>query len=146
MQQRKQQQTHTWQIFKPAARCLQISSKACFFSPVWVSMCTGRSLNHFLHSVHCERRSARFSANQYTGSYTETFSGIFFWDYPGEPIPQKWTNLDFTEARDSEWQWHQLGHMQVCTSLQKHNHASTPPLCFLQAGCPFCCPLSFTST
>ena len=28
------------------------------------------------------------------------------------------TNLDFTEARDSEWQWHQLGHMQVCTSLQ----------------------------
>jgi len=28
------------------------------------------------------------------------------------------TNLDFTEARDSEWQWHQPGHMQVCTSLQ----------------------------
>jgi len=44
------------------------------------------------------------------------------------------TNLDFTEARDSEWQWHQLGHMQVCTLL----HASTPPLCFLQAGCPSC--------
>ena len=28
------------------------------------------------------------------------------------------TNLDFIEARDSEWQWHQLGHMQVYTSLQ----------------------------
>jgi len=28
------------------------------------------------------------------------------------------TNLDFTEARDSEWQWHQLGHMQVCTLLR----------------------------
>jgi len=28
------------------------------------------------------------------------------------------TSLDFTEARDSEWQWHQLGHMQVCTSRQ----------------------------
>jgi len=38
------------------------------------------------------------------------------------------TNLDFTEARDSEWQWHQLGHMQVCTSLQTDNHASTTPL------------------
>jgi len=38
------------------------------------------------------------------------------------------TSLDFTEARDSEWQWHQLGHMQVCTSLQADNHASTPPL------------------
>jgi len=42
------------------------------------------------------------------------------------------TNLDFLEARDSEWQWHQLGHMQVCTSLQTDNHASTPPLSFLQ--------------
>ena len=40
------------------------------------------------------------------------------------------TNLDFTEARDSEWQWHQLGHMQVCTALQTDNHASTPPLSF----------------
>ena len=27
------------------------------------------------------------------------------------------TNLDFTEAKGSEWQWHQLGHMQVCTLL-----------------------------
>jgi len=40
------------------------------------------------------------------------------------------TNLDFTEARDSKWQWHQLGHMQVCTSLQTDNHASTPLLSF----------------
>jgi len=29
------------------------------------------------------------------------------------------TNLDFTEARDSEWQWHQLGHMQVCTAKNR---------------------------
>jgi len=49
-------------------------------------------------------------------------------------------NLDFTEARDSEWQWHQLGHMQVCTLLQTDDHASTPPLSFLQSGCPSCCP------
>ena len=50
------------------------------------------------------------------------------------------TNLDFSEARDSEWQWHQLGHMQVCTSLLTDNHASNPPLSFLQAGCPSCRP------
>ena len=50
------------------------------------------------------------------------------------------TNLDFTEARDSEWQWNPLGHMQVCTSLQTDNHASTPSLSFLQAGCPSCRP------
>jgi len=48
------------------------------------------------------------------------------------------TNLDFTEARDSEWQWHQLGHMQV--KIQIDDHAITPPLSFLQAGCPSCYP------
>jgi len=46
------------------------------------------------------------------------------------------TQLLHEHTRDSEWQWHQLGHMQVCTSLQTDNHASTPPLSFLQAGCP----------
>jgi len=39
-------------------------------------------------------------------------------------------NLDFAEARDSEWQWHQLGYMQVYTSLQIDNHAGTQPLSF----------------
>jgi len=37
------------------------------------------------------------------------------------------TYLDFTETRDSEWQWNQLGHMQVCTLLQSDNHASQYP-------------------
>jgi len=50
------------------------------------------------------------------------------------------TNLDFTEARDSEWQWHQLGYMQVCTSLQTDNHASTPPLSFFTGRMPFLPP------
>ena len=29
--------------------------------------------------------------------------------------------------------------MRVCPSIQTDNHASTPPLSFLQAGCPSCC-------
>jgi len=49
------------------------------------------------------------------------------------------TNLGITEARDSEWQWHQLGHMQVCTSLQTDVHASTPPL-FFTGWMPFLPP------
>jgi len=56
------------------------------------------------------------------------------------PYQKGKTNLDFTEARDSEWQRHQLGHMQVCTSLQTDNLARTLPLSFLQAGCPSCRP------
>ena len=50
------------------------------------------------------------------------------------------TNLYFTGARDSERQWYQLGHTQVCTSLQTDNHAITLLLKFLQAGCPSCRP------
>jgi len=50
------------------------------------------------------------------------------------------TNLDFTEANDSEWQWHPLGRMQVCTSLQTDNHASTPPLSFFTGRMPFLPP------
>ena len=46
------------------------------------------------------------------------------------------TNLDFTEARDSEWQWHQLGYMQVCTSLQTDNHASTPQVFYRPDALP----------
>jgi len=44
--------------------------------------------------------------------------------------------LDFTEARDDGWQWHQLDHMQIiCTTFQTDNNASTPSLNILQAGC-----------
>jgi len=50
------------------------------------------------------------------------------------------TNLDFTEARDSEWQWHQLRHMHVCISLQTDNHASTPTLKFFTGRMPFLPP------
>jgi len=49
-------------------------------------------------------------------------------------------NLDFSEAKDSEWQWHQLGHMQVCTSLQTDNHGSTTPLLFFTGRMPFLPP------
>jgi len=49
-------------------------------------------------------------------------------------------NLDFTEARDSEWQWHQFGHMQICTSLQTDNHAFSAMTLLVgwQEGHPAC--------
>jgi len=49
-------------------------------------------------------------------------------------------NLDFIEARDSEWQWHQLNHMQVCISLETDNHASTSPISFFTGRMPFLPP------
>ena len=73
-------------------------------------------------------------------THTHTFNGPFSGTTQVSRYEKGQTNLDFTEARDSEWQWHQLGHMQVCTLLQTDNHTSTPPLCFLKAGCPSCRP------
>jgi len=75
-----------------------------------------------------------------THTHTHPFNGPL----PGTTRVSRYqkgeTNLDFTEARDSEWQWHPQGRMQVCTSLQSDNHAITPPLSFLRTGCPSCRP------
>jgi len=82
---------------------------------------------------------------QYTSTanimpHTPTFNGPLSGTTQVSRYQKGKTNLDFTEASDSEWQWHQVGHMQVCTSLETDNHASTPPLRFLQAGCLSCRP------
>jgi len=66
----------------------------------------------------------------HTHTHTHTFNGPFSGTTEASRYQKGKTNLDFTEARDSECQWHQLGHMQVCTSLQTNNYASTPPLSF----------------
>jgi len=55
---------------------------------------------------------------------THPFNGPLFGSTRVSRYQKGKTNLDFTEARDSEWQCHQLGHMQVWTSLQTDNHAS----------------------
>ena len=73
------------------------------------------------------------------GYYTHLFNGPLSGTTRVSRYQKGKTNLDFTGARDSEWQWHQL-HVQVCTSLQTDNHTSTSPLSFLQAGCPSCRP------
>jgi len=75
-------------------------------------------------------------SDRHTHPFNGPFSGTtqVSWYQKGK------TKLDFNEARDSEWQWHQLGHVQVCISLQTDNHASTPPLSFFTDGCPSCSP------
>ena len=72
-------------------------------------------------------------------THTHTHSTALWPGLPGWAGKGK-TNLDFTEARDSGSQRHQLGHMQVCTSLQTDNHANTPQLCFFTGRMPFLPP------
>ena len=50
-------------------------------------------------------------------THTHSFNGPFSGTTQVSRYQKGKTNLDFTGARDSEWQWHQLGHMQVCTLL-----------------------------
>ena len=76
-------------------------------------------------SVNCQ--SAK---HKHTHTHTHPFNGPFSWTTQVSRYQKGKTNLDFTEATDSEWQWHQLGHMQVCTLLRTDNHASTLPLFF----------------
>jgi len=55
-------------------------------------------------------------------------------------VSRRQNQSGFTGARDSELQWYQLGHMQICTSPHTHIHTSIPPLSFLHARCSSCCP------
>ena len=58
-----------------------------------------------------------FGSCTHTHTHTHPFSGPLSRTTMVSRYQKGKTNLDFTEARDSEWQWHQLGHMQVSTLL-----------------------------
>jgi len=108
----------SWAICKSASCCKQITMPAphysVFYRPDALPAAQPTASKHW-------RQKA---LNAHT-RLTALFPGL-----PGWAGTRKVkTNLDFTEARDSEWQWYQLGHMQVCTSLQTDNHTSTPSAC-----------------
>jgi len=75
----------------------------------------------------------------FTHTHTHLFNGPLSGTTWVSRYQEDKTNLDFTAARDSEWQWNPPGHMQVCTSLQTDKLASTPPL-FFTGRMPFLPP------
>ena len=88
------------------------------------------------NSLKSHRNQLLCTLNTHTHTFNSPFSGTT----RVNRYQKGKTNLDFTEARDSEWQWHQLGHMHVCISLQTDKHASTPPLKFFTGRMPFLPP------
>ena len=76
-----------------------------------------------------------------THTYTHPFNGPLS---GSTRVSRYWKgkiNLDFKEAGDSEWQWHQLHHMQVCTlTTPLTTTPATHHSVFLQARCPSCRP------
>ena len=78
--------------------------------PCKVFNCVLGNWTDLLHYIHYNNWPYRYK-NQLLHPFNGPFSGT---TWVSRHQKGK-TNLDFTEARDSEWQWHQLGHMQVCT-------------------------------
>ena len=79
---------------------------------------------------HVAKLTEAVSFEAFTHTHTHPFSDPFSGTTRVSQYQKGKTTLDFTEARDSEWQWHKLGRMQVSTSLQTDNQAITPPLSF----------------
>ena len=80
-------------------------------------------------AIHSSMPACHYKAFN-SNTHTHSFNGPFSGTTQVSRYQKGKINLDFTGARDTEWQWHQLGYMQVCISLQTDNHSSTPPLSF----------------
>jgi len=83
-------------------------------------------------AVSAEKGSAAYDTHTHT--HTHTFNGPL----PGTTWVSRYqkgkTNLDLLNQETVS------GSGIICTLIQTNNHASTPPLSFLQARCPSCRP------
>ena len=113
-------------------------SNTCFLGPM--SLSPKWHLNSFirfmrkLHFFDLFAFVVQLNVQQEISQHTHTqpFNGPFSGTTQVSRYQKGKTNLDFTEARETEWQWHQMD------LLQTDNHAITPPLSFLQTRCPSC--------
>ena len=109
--------------------------------PLTVS-CFNKNPDWFYLSENSIQTHTRTRAHTHTHIHTHThpFNDPFSGPTQVSRYQKGKANLDFTEARDCDWQWHPLGHMQVCTYLQSDNHASNPPISFFTGRMPFLPP------
>ena len=117
----------------PYFRCFPAIHEICCTMEIMLSSfdkCAGSqngrfvNLHNSLKLQNLRRKKYKITKNKQTHTHTHAFNGPFSRTTRVSRYQKGKSNLDFTEARDSEWQWHQLGHMQVCISLQTDNHAS----------------------
>jgi len=83
------------------------------------------------------RKNSAYARERQTNNNTHLMAlclGLPGWTGTRKPIWIYWSKQQWVVV------WYQLGHMQICTSPQTDNRASTPPLSFLLAGCPSCHP------
>jgi len=106
-------------ICRPRAGCSKPAAHCC--------CCQSTGQTDGCHTTHRHSPPQAASVKKllyklYT--HTHPFNGPFSGTTQVSRYQKGKTHLDFTGARDSEWQ----------------TDASTPPLCSLQAGCPSCHP------
>ena len=106
---------------------LSYSFTTCGFSEIF---CTCHDDTALCTTAAAATTTTTTTTTVHTYTYIHPFNGPLSGTTQVSQYQIGKTNLDFTGARDSEWHWHQLGRMQVCTSLQTDNHASTPPISF----------------
>jgi len=83
-----------------------------------------------------EIKSKKYVGNNNKHTHTHPLNGPFSGTTQVSQYKRGKTNQDFTEARDSEWQWNALSaprSRQITTPAAHHS-------VFLKAGCPSCHP------
>ena len=107
---------------------LEQSRLLCSVAKNWVCFCCGYMLKVKLASHPSDFQHTTTTTTTTTLRPPGLYPGLHGWAGTRKVKSGRYNQSGLTGARDSEWQWHQLGHMQICTSSQTHNHASIPPL------------------
>jgi len=84
--------------------------------PCWLIRYPGSKATHCLRSSELTGLNVKQVLLVCTAPYhthARAFNGPFSGTTRVSRYQKGKTNLDFTEARGSEWQWHQLGHMRL---------------------------------
>ena len=98
------------------------TSAFCSSSCVTGACCSSRNVTAYRSTgISCNRRPHKLTTHRTQSctlyvqlrSHTHPFNGPFSGTTRVSQYQKGETNLDFAEARDSEWQWHQLGHMHL---------------------------------
>jgi len=100
--------------------------------------CTLKEQSAIIHGHRTSCTAMRVSITTHT--HTHPFNGPLSGTTRVSRYQTGKTNLDFTEARDSEWQRHQLSHMQVRILLQTDSHARPHHSVFFTDRMPFLSP------
>ena len=116
-----------------------ISLQVFFGLPLGLAPSTSYSITCFA----VVPRLLHYNCNRFTVPWT--VSGTTWVNRYQKGKTRKVNQSEFTGARDSEWQWHQLG---ICKSASRPRQITMPAFhhsVFLQAGCPSCRPTNSIS-